>query len=139
MYDELGGYGVLIILLLVLLIYVLGALMHLAVYVLAGLYAFLPVLGAALTAGFDALFSARLFAGHPEVGWAIGGMILGVGVGAWTIAPVYGLRRARPVLLVLPLLILFAIMTYGWTSSRQVNVRMLAGGAQEASLNLPLG
>lgn len=112
MLDELGGYGVIIILVILLILYVLVAVLQLAVYVLAGLYTALAVLGGALLAALDSLFSARLVEGVPEAGWMFAGALLGAGVGAWTIAPVYGLRRARPLLLILPVLLVCGLMAY---------------------------
>jgi hypothetical protein len=129
MYDELGGYGVVIILVIILLVYLVGALFRVLGYLLAGLYTVLAALGTALLAGLDALFSAPLFAGHPEVGWAIGGLLIGAGVGAWTIAPVYGLRRARPIVLILPLLLVLGLCGYGLTRPQPLNLPLATPSA----------
>lgn len=75
-------------------------------YVLAGAYCILIAAIMALIALLDSMMSAGFFAQLPAVMWAVWGAIVGGALAFWTIAPLYGLRKLRPLIAGAP----FALM-----------------------------
>ena len=57
----------------------------------------------------DWLVGARLTPGTPAIMWAIWGAILGGTLAFWLVAPIYGLRKMRPLIVAAPLLLMGAI------------------------------
>jgi hypothetical protein len=72
-------------------------------------------LGVVLFTLLDGLFGARLIPGAPWLMWLLWGALIGAAVGFWTVAPVYGLRKQRPLLLGTPfiLMVLVALFAAG--------------------------
>ena len=83
----------------VIVLYILGGALGVVL-----LFSLVGILGCAVMVAADFAFLADMVAHHPWVGWSVAGFIIGAFVGFWTIAPIYGLRRYRPVILILPLL-----------------------------------
>ncbi len=113
MYDETTGLVVLIVLLIGVVLYIVYLLFQGATYVLVAilgaLYTALAVIGSVLLAGLDLLLVPRQLSGMPWAAWAGWGALAGTMAGFWTVAPVYGLRRLRPVLLLLTPVAMLAV------------------------------
>lgn len=60
----------------------------------------------------DAVFLGRLVPSSPYAGYALSGLLIGAALGFWTIAPAYGLRKARPAILAVPLVVLAGLMLF---------------------------
>lgn len=71
-------------------------------YLLPTLVMVFSTLSYLLCYGFDHLFSARLYPHAPWVMWCLWGGVIGAAFGFWTVAPRYGLRHRRPLILLLP-------------------------------------
>lgn len=104
-FDEATGLVLLIIILIVIVGYIVYVLAVGASYVLVAilgvLYTALAILGSVALAGLDFLLCPAQLAAVPWTAWAAWGGIAGAAAGFWTVAPVYGLRRLRPALLLL--------------------------------------
>ncbi len=85
---------------------VLVLLLTMAQPFLTGTYWLGAVLSVAVFAFLDALFSARATPNAPWMMWVVWGIVVGLAMAFWTIAPVYGLRKQRPLILAVP----FALM-----------------------------
>jgi len=108
--DELGG-----ILLIIALI--IGA----CVFALAGIYTALAFLSVIILGVIDNIFGGFARSGNPVLMWALWGGILGASIGFWTVAPIYGVRSARPWIVSAPLLMalllaIYRLLTLGSTS-----------------------
>lgn len=73
-----------------------------------GLYWILAVLGALVFLILDQLFSASLFPRVPWLSYCIGGALIGAAFAFWTVAPIYGLRKQRPLIIAAP----FALLVF---------------------------
>lgn len=104
-FDESTGIALLIIILVVVVGYIIYMLAVGASYILVAilgvLYTALAIIGSLLLAGLDLLLCPAQLAAIPWVAWAAWGGIAGAAAGFWTVAPVYGMRRLRPALLLL--------------------------------------
>ncbi len=59
----------------------------------------------------DHLFSASIFPQAPWVMWCFWGGVVGAAFGFWTVAPRYGLRHRRPLILLLPFPLMLLVAT----------------------------
>lgn len=104
-FDESTGIALLIIILVVVVGYIVYMLAVGASYILVAifgvLYTALAIVGSLFLAGLDLLLCPAQLAAVPWVAWAAWGGIAGAAAGFWTVAPVYGMRRLRPALLLL--------------------------------------
>lgn len=104
-FDEATGLVLLVAILIVILGYIVYLLAVGASYVLVAilgvLYTALAILGSVALAGLDFLLCPAQLASIPWAAWAAWGGLAGAAAGFWTVAPVYGLRRLRPALLLL--------------------------------------
>lgn len=104
-FDEATGLALLIIILIVIVGYIVYMLAVGASYVLVAilgvLYTALAIIGSVALAGLDFLLCPAQLASIPWAAWAAWGGLAGAAAGFWTVAPVYGLRRLRPALLLL--------------------------------------
>ena len=82
-------------------------------YLLPGLGMVLSAVAYLLCCGLDHLFSTRLVPQAPWTMWVFWGGVLGAAFGFWTVAPRYGLRHRRSLILLLPfpLMLLLALLT----------------------------
>jgi hypothetical protein len=78
-------------------------------FIPGGLYALVTVLGLLLFAALDQLLSAGFFPHAPWVMWCLWGIIMGAAFAFWTIAPVYGLRQQRPLIMATPLTLMVLV------------------------------
>jgi hypothetical protein len=100
--EESIGWIIIVIAVIVLLIAGIS-------YAPAAIYLFLTVLGTLIALLFDQLFSASLLPGAPWVMWLLGGALIGAAFAFWTLAPVYGLRKQRPLILATPFILLLLL------------------------------
>lgn len=102
--EELIAWILVVIALLVVLQFTLG-------YVLIGLYWFVAVVASLFISSLDTLFSASLVPGLPWLMWVIWGALIGAALAFWTIAPIFGQRRRRALILAAPfgLMLLIAL------------------------------
>lgn len=70
--------------------------------IIPGIFWFIAILSLTIFTILDTVFSASLIPHAPWVMWCIWGIVLGGAFGFWTIAPVYGLRKNRPLILLVP-------------------------------------
>jgi hypothetical protein len=106
--DEFVGFLLAATFVIGLIGMLVAAVVALILLVLAMVWCVLVVAAWGLVAVTDLVFSAQLAPDAPWLPWAVCGAVLGGAVGFWSIAPVYGWRRGRPLLLVVPLLLVFA-------------------------------
>lgn len=92
---------------------IVGYVIYLAVmavlYVLAGVYCILIGAVMVMIAVLDGATSASLFASAPAVMWAIWGGIIGGALAFWMVAPLYGLRKQRPLIASAPFVLMGAV------------------------------
>jgi hypothetical protein len=75
-------------------------------YILIGVYWFFAVVSHHFFGVMDELTSAPLIPGAPWVAWLLWGAVIGAALAFWTVAPIYGLRKQRAWIALLP----FALM-----------------------------
>jgi hypothetical protein len=113
-FDESTGIALLIIILVVVVGYIIYMLAVGASYVLVAilgvLYTALAIIGSLFLAGLDMLLCPAQLASVPWVAWAAWGGLAGAAAGFWTVAPVYGMRRMRPALLLLTPVAIIAVL-----------------------------
>jgi len=88
---------------------VLVALPFVLRYILIGIYWFFAVVAHHFFGVMDELSSAPLLPGAPWVAWMLWGAVIGAALGFWTVAPIYGLRKQRTWIALLPF-VLMAVM-----------------------------
>jgi hypothetical protein len=76
---------------------------------LAGLYWFFSVLSQGAFAFLDRFFLADLLPAIPWLLWLFWGAVIGAACGLWTLAPIYGWRRHRPLIIAAPFALLLLI------------------------------
>lgn len=79
-------------------------------WVIAGLYCFLAAVGWGSYFTLDQFFNAAFIPSAPWVMWMIAGGMIGAALGFWTLAPVYGLRRYRLLIVLAPFFLTTVIM-----------------------------
>jgi hypothetical protein len=113
-FDEATGMALLIIILVVVVGYIIYMLAVGASYVLVAvlgvLYTALAIIGSLLLAGLDMLLCPAQLAAIPWAAWAAWGGLAGAAAGFWTVAPVYGMRRLRPALLLFTPVAMLAVL-----------------------------
>lgn len=70
------------------------------------LYALLAAFALLVFTALDELCSAPLIPAAPWVMWMIWGALLGASLAFWTVAPVFGLRKQRPLIGIAPLILM---------------------------------
>lgn len=78
-------------------------------YILPGIYCALAIAAFYLFWLLDQLFSAQIFPNLPYLSWVIAGALIGMAFAFWTVAPRFGLREQRPLILLTPFM--FIILT----------------------------
>ncbi len=73
---------------------------------ITGAFAGAASLALSAFAGLDYLFGAGLLPAAPWLAWLGWGAVIGAGLGFWTLAPVYGYRKQRPLIAAAPFLLL---------------------------------
>jgi hypothetical protein len=94
------------------LLILFGALLLLVLLglVISGFFAGAASLALSIFAGLDYAFGATALPGAPWLAWLVWGGLIGACLGFWTLAPVYGYRNARPLIIAAPF-ILLALLT----------------------------
>ena len=75
-------------------------------YLLPGIYSALAIIAFYFFWLLDQLFSAQFFPSLPYLGWVISGVLIGTAFAFWTVAPRFGLREQRPLILLSPFLLI---------------------------------
>lgn len=96
--------GWLIIIIAIILLFALGIR-----FFPAGVYSGLAVSGFVLCYVLDQLFSASLLPAAPWVMWAVVGLLTGGCFAFWTIAPIFGMRKQRPLVLLAPVAVILVL------------------------------
>ncbi|MHB0938569.1 MAG: hypothetical protein ACYDCO_17080 [Armatimonadota bacterium] len=78
-------------------------------FILIGGYWFFAVVSHQFFGIMDEMTNAPLIPGAPWVMWLIWGAVIGAALAFWTIAPIYGLRKQRLWIVLLPF-VLMAVM-----------------------------
>jgi len=78
-------------------------------YVVIGIYWFFAAISHQFFGAMDELGSASLIPGAPWVAWLLWGAVIGAALAFWTVAPIYGLRKQRLWIVLLPF-VLMAVM-----------------------------
>ena len=107
--DELGGGCIALAVGLAIAAWVISMIVMAVMYVLAGVYC--VAIGAIMfvLAVLDGATSASLFASAPAVMWTIWGAIIGGALAFWMVAPLYGLRKQRPLIAGAPFVLMGAV------------------------------
>ncbi len=85
---------------------------------LSALYWFFAVVSQGAFAFLDRFFLADLLPAVPWLFWLIWGAVIGAACGLWTLAPIYGWRQHRPLIIAAPFALLLLIFL----------LRSMAGG-----------
>lgn len=88
------------------LVVVVAAIVWVVGMVLAAAYWLVSTVAFVVLATLDGITSSSLVASAPAVMWAVWGAVIGGALGFWTIAPVYGLRRFRPLVAAAPFVLM---------------------------------
>jgi hypothetical protein len=107
--DELGGGCIAIAVGLAIAAWVISMIVMAVMYVLAGIYCIFIGAIMVVLAVLDGATSASLFASAPAVMWAIWGAIIGGALAFWLVAPLYGLRKQRPLIAGAPFALMGAV------------------------------
>lgn len=75
-------------------------------YLLPGIYTGLAICAFYLFWLLDQLFSAKFFPDLPYLSWVIAGALIGIAFAFWTVAPRFGLREQRPIILLAPFMLI---------------------------------
>lgn len=97
--EEVGGWIVGFFIVVAIVVWLIGMVLAAAYWILANV-AFIVL------ACFDGLTSASLTSSAPAIMWTVWGALIGGALGFWTIAPVYGLRRFRPLIAAAPFILM---------------------------------
>lgn len=83
-------------------------------FVPAGVYCGFAILGFGTFFVLDRLFSAPLIPHLPWIMWVLWGAVIGLACAFWTLAPVYGLRQQRRLILATPcvLMVIVAVVSF---------------------------
>ncbi len=90
----------------ILAISLIGILVQAMPYILTGVYSALVGISVALWTCLDFAFGARLGGEVPALMWTLWGAVLGASAAFWLSAPLYGWRKQRALVLLLPLLLM---------------------------------
>ena len=90
----------------------LGLLVQVMPYILAGIYTFLTSFSLVVWTTFDFAFGARAVSEFPPLMWMVWGAVLGACMAFWLSAPLYGWRSKRALILLLPLLLMVIVATF---------------------------
>lgn len=108
-------------------IVIVAALIFFAVaYALAAVFCLLVVIGWLVMVLGDHAVGAGALPMAPWIPWAIAGGLLGAALGFWTMAPVYGLKKKRPLIVAAPVVIIFCLACFG-------GVTQYAGASNQSS------
>jgi len=78
-------------------------------YIAIGIYWFFAAVSHQFFGVMDELTNAPLIPGAPWVAWLLWGAVIGAALAFWTVAPIYGLRKQRLWIVLLPF-VLMAVM-----------------------------
>ncbi len=88
---------------------VVALIVLLGIYVIPGIYWFAAQISFHFFYFFDALFSANYFTGIPWFAWGIAGGLIGASIAFLSVAPRYGMRKKKLLILLSPLIIILII------------------------------
>jgi len=94
---------------IILAIIVLLALPFIIRPLLGAVYASLVALSMGVFALLDEFYSARLLPAAPWVMWMFWGALIGASLAFWTVAPIFGLRKQRPLIGIAPLILMVLV------------------------------
>lgn len=118
--EEVGGWIVGFLIVAAVVVWLIGMVLAAVYWVLANA-AFLAL------AFLDGVTSSSLTSSSPAIMWAIWGGLIGGTLGFWTIAPVYGLRKVRPLIAAAPFVFMMGFAA----------VRVMADGGLNYSSGSP--
>lgn len=79
------------------------------IYVIPGIYWFLAQVSFHFFYYLDSLFSANFFTGIPWFAWGIAGGLIGASIAFLSVAPRYGMRKRKILILLAPFVIILFI------------------------------
>jgi hypothetical protein len=78
-------------------------------YIIPGAYYALAALALLIYYALDQAFSVAIFPTVPWLMWLFWGAMIGAALGFWTVAPVYGLRKYRPLIIFFPAILMLFV------------------------------
>lgn len=94
------------------------AVVALGLYALAAVYCLLAALCFMVLGALDHVFAAGMLSTPPPIMWAVCGALIGSAMGFWTVAPVYGWRKRRPMIALAPVVLILLLAGIAGTTHR---------------------
>lgn len=98
------------------IIAVIALVVYAVAYALAAVFCLLVGIGWLVMAIGDHAVGAGALPTAPWIPWAVAGGLLGAALGFWTMAPVYGWKNRRPLIVAIPVIIILCIAFFGGIS-----------------------